>query len=131
MSKVFESLLVLSVLSLFLPYIAMADSHMDEAREKLQYSDKVGIKLGNGIANAVGGFMEIPKNVIIITRNKGPVYGASVGLMVGIMHTLGRTVYGAIDIATFLIPTKPLIEPNYIWNDFDKITTYKPTVQMQ
>jgi len=51
--------------------------------------------------------------------------------MVGIMHTLGRTIYEAVDMATLLIPTKPLVEPDYIWNDFDRITTYKPAVQMQ
>ena len=95
------------------------------------YLDKVVGKLENGIANAIGGFVEIPKTVIIVSRSEGPVYGITVGLMVGILHALGRTVYGAVDMATFMIPTKPLVEPDYIWNDFDRITTYKPNVQMQ
>ena len=109
----------------------MAEGHIDTADEKLHYIDKVGRKLENGIANAIGGFMEIPKTVIIITRNEGPIYGVAVGLIAGVMHTLGRTIYGVVDMATFLIPTKPLVEPNYIWNDFDRITIYKPAVQMQ
>ncbi len=124
MKKMFKSLLILSALFFSLPHAAMAESEPD-------YLDKVGGKLENGIANAVGGFIEIPKTVIIMSRNDGPVYGVTVGLLAGIVHALGRTVYGAVDMATFMIPTKPLVDPDYIWNDFDRMTTYKPNVQMQ
>jgi putative exosortase-associated protein (TIGR04073 family) len=124
MRKMFKLLLILSALLFSLPHAAMAESEPD-------YLDKIGGKLENGIANAVGGFVEIPKTVIIMSRNNGPVYGMTVGLMAGIVHALGRTVYGAVDMATFMIPTKPLIDPDYIWNDFDRMTTYKANVQMQ
>jgi putative exosortase-associated protein (TIGR04073 family) len=107
-----------------LPHAAMAKSEPD-------YLDKKGGKLENGIANAVGGFIEIPKTVMIMSRSDGPVYDMTVGLLAGIVYMLGRTVYGAVDMATFMIPTKPLVDPDYIWNDFDRITTYKPNVQMQ
>lgn len=119
-----KSLLILSALFFSLPHAAMAESIPD-------YLGKAGGKLGNGIANTVGGFMEIPKTVIIVNRSEGPVYGMTVGLMAGVLHTLGRTIYGVVDMATFMIPTKPLIDPDYIWNDFDRITTYKADVQMQ
>jgi putative exosortase-associated protein (TIGR04073 family) len=121
MKKMFKSLLVLSTLLFSAPYAAMADS----------YPEKAGEKLGNGIANAVGGFLEIPKTVIITTRSEGPVYGMTIGLMAGILHTLGRTLYGTLDMATFMIPTKPLVDPDYIWNDFDRITNYKAQVEMR
>jgi len=122
--KMFKSLLILSTLFFSLPHAAMAESEPD-------YLDKAGGELENGIANAVGGFMEIPKTVIILSRSEGPVYGMTVGLMTGVLHTLGRTVYGVVDMATFMIPTKPLVDPDYVWNDFDRMTTYKPNVQMQ
>lgn len=121
MKKIFKSLLILSALFFSSPYAAMADNYPEKA---------VG-KLGNGIANAVGGFMEIPKNVIIASHSEGPVYGVTAGLIAGILHTLGRTVYGTVDMVTFMIPTKPLINPDYIWNDFDRMTSYKAKVEMR
>jgi len=124
MKKMFKSLLILSTLFFFSPHAAMAESEPD-------YLDKAGAKLENGIANAVGGFLEIPKTVMIMSRSDGPVYGVTVGLLTGVVHTLGRTVYGAVDMATFMIPTKPLVDPDYIWNDSDRMTTYIPKVQMQ
>ena len=29
------------------------------------------------------------------------------------------------------LDTHPLVEPNYIWNDFDKMTVFKPAVQLR
>src|SRR3982751_7142647 len=121
MKRLIKSLLVLSVLLFSAPHVAMAES----------YPQKAGGKLANGIANAVSGILEIPKTMIITTRTEGPVYGLTVGLMAGILHTLGRTIYGVVDTATFLIPTKPLVDPNYISNDPDRITSYKAKVEMR
>ena len=119
--KMFRSLLVLSALFFSAPSAAIADS----------YPEKAGAKLGNGMANAVGGLLEIPKTVIVTSRSDGPLYGATVGLMSGILHTLGRTLYGVADMATFFIPTKPLVDRDYIWNDSDRITSYKAKVEMR
>ncbi len=119
--KMFRSLLVLSTLFFAAPYAVIADS----------YPEKAGAKLGNGMANAVGGILEIPKTVIVTSRSDGPLYGATVGLMSGILHTLGRTLYGVVDMATFFIPTEPLLDPDYIWNDSSRITSYKAKVEMR
>ena len=121
MKKIFQSLLVFSVLFFALPYAAMADS----------YPENAASKLGNGAANAVSGLVEIPKNVMIGSREEGLLYGVTFGLVAGILHTVGRTIYGVLDIATFMIPTQPLVEPNYIWNDFDKMTIFKSAVQLR
>ena len=32
--------------------------------------------------------------------------------------------YIALDVVTFLIPTPPTVRPKYIWENFDKETTY-------
>jgi putative exosortase-associated protein (TIGR04073 family) len=109
-----KSLLMVSILFFFLPYAAMAH----------EYPTKVGEKLGNGVANIVTGFVEIPKTMILTSHNDGVAYGMTNGFFVGIVHAVGRTLSGAFDVATFLVPTTPLVRADYIWNDFDKETTY-------
>lgn len=109
-----KSLLVLSIVFLFSPYVAMAH----------EYPTKVGEKLGNGVANIVTGFVEIPKTMIVTSQNDGVAYGMTNGFFIGIVHAVGRTLSGAFDVATFVVPTTPLVNADYIWNDFDKETTY-------
>lgn len=120
MKTIFKSLLILSVLFFFSPYVALADDGSTAG----DYPRNVGEKLANGVANIVTGFVEIPKTMIVTSRNDGIAYGMTNGFFVGLVHTVGRTVSGAIDVATFVIPTTPLVEADYIWQDFDKETTY-------
>ncbi|MCC6917399.1 exosortase system-associated protein, TIGR04073 family [Nitrosomonas sp.] len=81
-------------------------------------------KLVNGITNAATGFVELPKTIILTSRRDGAAYGLTIGFVTGIMHTIGRTVFGVLDAATFFIPTQSTVHPSYIWQDFDKETTY-------
>lgn len=114
MGKLFKCFLVVSALFLSYSQMAMAQSYQYVAGEKLV----------TGLANAATGIAELPKNIIIVTHEKGLPYGMTIGLFTGIIHTVGRTVIGALDVATFLIPTGPSISPPYIWNDFYRETTY-------
>lgn len=114
MKQMSKTLLLLSALCLLIPYGAMAES----------YPSKVVAKLGNGIANVATGVVEIPKTMIVTTHKKGPVYGLTAGFFTGIGHMVGRTVLGAADIATFMVPTKPFLQPKYIWKDFNRETRY-------
>lgn len=95
------------------------------------YAEKVGDKLAHGLANTVTGLGEIPKNIIIDTNKKGPAYGIPVGFVTGIIHGIGRTLTGVVDLVTFVIPTKPIIYPDFIWKDFDKETHYHPDWKLQ
>lgn len=121
MKIMFKSLLMLFMLFFSLPHVAMAES----------YPEKVTGKLGNGITNVATGFIEIPKNMLILSHEETPAYGATVGLVVGIVYMVGRTLFGAINIATFMIPSKLFVDPNYIWKNFDKTTTFNPDWQMR
>ena len=89
-----------------------------------QYPDKVVEKLGNGLANAVTGFVEIPKTVSIVGDRDGILYGMTTGLFKGIGYAVGRSLSGAFDIATFLIPTTTLTKPAFIWDNFNRETTF-------
>ncbi len=114
MLKTLHSLAIAMILLLAAPQIASAE----------QYPDKVMDKLGNGLANAVTGFAEIPKTITIVGNRDGVVHGMTVGFLTGIANAVGRSLSGAFDIATFLIPTSPFVKPAYIWDDFNRETTF-------
>ena len=114
MKTIFKSLLLLSALSFFLPHTAMAES----------YSTHTAEKLAHGIANTATGLMELPKTMILTSQKEGIVYGVTVGLLTGLVNVVGRTAFGILDVATFMIPTDPTVKPGYIWEDFGKETTY-------
>ena len=114
MKQIIKMFLLVATLLAITPFAANASS----------YPAKMGVKLGNGIVNAVTGIGEIPKNIMIANRTEGPAYAATAGVMTGLLHMMGRTLSGAADLATFFIPTKPIVQPNFIWQGFKKETTY-------
>ncbi len=81
-------------------------------------------KLVTGVANAATGFMELPKNIILTTQQDSIAHGLTFGLASGVMHTIGRTVIGVFDVATFWIPTPPSVQPAYVWDDFSVESSY-------
>ena len=123
MKKGLRSFLLLVVLFFSSPYAAMAEDY--------NYIEKAGEKFGNGFANAGTGFLEIPKTILVLSQSNGPVFGATIGLLTGVLHAIGRTLYGTIDMATFMIPTKALVDPDYVWHETDKMTTFEAKVQMR
>lgn len=106
--------LIFSIFFLFSSHVIAADSYFGNSSEKFM----------SGIANAVTGWVELPKNVILTSQKEGPIYGATTGLAMGIMHTIGRSLVGVLDAATFFIPTKPSVNPPFIWQDFSRETSY-------
>ncbi len=119
----YRSKILLLIVSLlfFTPCLAMAHS----------YPAKVGEKLGTGIANVATGVVEIPKTMTITSRTHGPAYGMTAGFMTGLVHMLGRTLFGALDLATFMIPTKSIVRPDFVWKNFNTETSYNPNWQMR
>ena len=115
MKKMLKSLLVLSTLLFFMPKAVMAESYHMNAAEKL-----VG-----GIANVATGFIELPKTMIVTSQRENLLYGMTIGLVKGVMHTAGRTLIGALNVATFLFPTDPWVEPQYVWEDLGTETSYR------
>ena len=120
MKYTLKALLALAMLCLLAPQIASAST----------YPDRMGTKLGNGMANIVTGIVEIPKAVINGNRKNGAAYAATGGVMTGMVHMMGRTLLGAADLVTFMIPTKPIITPEYVWQNFKQDTGYKGTWEL-
>lgn len=88
------------------------------------YGQQVGHKALSGLANLATGVVEIPKNVINTTNSVNLAWGVSGGLLKGILNMLGRTLSGAVDLLTAPIPTYPIPNPEFVWNDFGIDTTY-------
>ena len=122
MKNMLKPLLMLSALLFLSPQTAIADT----------YIDNLGDKLAHGIANTVTGIGEVPKNMIMTTNEKGIGYGLTAGFVSGILYGIGRTLTGVVDLVTFIIPTKPVIYPDFIWKDFDtKQTHFHPEWKLQ
>ena len=114
MRRIVKLSLILSILFLFSSQAVASDSYFSKSSERFV----------SGIANVATGFMELPKNIILTSQNEGPIYGVTIGLVMGIMHTVGRTVVGALDVVTFWVPANPSVYPPFIWDDFSRETSY-------
>lgn len=89
------------------------------------YFSRAGMKILSGVANVATGWMELPKNIAIWTqRDSNPLIGVTEGLLWGIYHTVGRTGNGAVDFLTFWLPTYPIPNPVFVWDDFSKESDY-------
>ena len=114
MRRIAKLSLIFSIFFFFSSQAAASDSYFGNASEKFV----------SGIANAATGWVELPKNIVLTSQNEGPLYGITVGTAMGIMHTVGRSLVGILDAATFFIPTKPSVNPPFIWQDFSRETSY-------
>lgn len=87
------------------------------------YPSDVAEKFGRGLSNGALGWVEFFKNVYNEPVQNGPLY-APVGLLKGVAHTVGRTVIGGIDTASFLIPSDSFVHPDHIWENVNTETSY-------
>ena len=76
-------------------------------------------KLSRGLANALGGFLEIPLTIQAVGSVKGPVAGLSLGLVEGVGAAIARTLIGLAEVLTFPIPLpsmgyEPLLQPEFL-----------------
>ena len=78
-----------------------------------------------GASNLAGGWLEIPKNVVNVTNKSNYfIYGLIGGMLKGTIDTIGRTGGGLFDLVACPFDMEPVIQPGYIWNDFQKDTRY-------
>ena len=77
-------------------------------------------KLARGIANTATGVIELPLVIGNVTLEKGPIAGATYGLLVGVGSAVTRTGVGIIELITFPFPLPksgyaPLLEPEFLF----------------
>ena len=80
-------------------------------------------KLGRGFAAMTCGVMEVPGNMVKVSREKGPAYGFTLGFVEGLGMIVVRELVGVYEFVTFPIPApagyKPILRPEYPWGYFD------------
>ena len=84
-------------------------------------------KLGRGLANAVTGVVEVPKQIYLVSKEREPVTGITYGTAKGICYGLLRTGAGVYDSVTFAIPPydKPIMEPEYAFEGWQPASAEK------
>jgi hypothetical protein len=117
---------------------------LQKKMEQDRYVRQVGDKALNGFTNVVTGPLELPKSIINQVNNNysnsgnnsnigngynsepddNIVYGVLGGVISGSINAAGRIVTGVTDLVTAPLPTKPIVQPRYIWDDFDKPNSY-------
>ncbi len=106
-----------SVIALFTPSSQANDSG-------ISYPAIIAGKLGIGLINTVTGIIEIPKSMMVESAKEGIGMGMTLGFVQGMTNMMGRTLVGMVDVVSFPIPTKPMITPPVIFQDFGQETTY-------
>ena len=88
------------------------------------YGEKVANKALNAFANIATSPLELPKNIINTMNQSNFFYGVFGGFLKGLVNLMGRMGSGIADFITIPLPTKPIVYPVYIWDDFDVDTSY-------
>jgi putative exosortase-associated protein (TIGR04073 family) len=104
--------------------LLLTASSIAQADDPESYGSNVGNKALHGFANMTTAVVEFPKNIINVSRQSNYMWGFVGGTLKGLVHTLGRIFAGTADLITAPIPTEPLVQPTFVWNDFDAETTY-------
>jgi putative exosortase-associated protein (TIGR04073 family) len=107
--------------------ISLALGAYASASQADDYFSTVSDKFTKGFVNLFTGIGEVPKNIAYVSDKTNPIAGATGGLIMGTLHTLGRTASGVFDVITSPIPIESMVEPGYVWEDFKKPTSYGGT----
>ncbi|HJU04054.1 MAG TPA: exosortase system-associated protein, TIGR04073 family, partial [Nitrospiraceae bacterium] len=79
----------------------------------------IGTKLLRGLINVGTGWLEMPKQIYQVARDKGVLLGLTRGPIEGMGMFAARTVGGAYEILTFPLPLppryQPMLYPDYVW----------------
>lgn len=110
----------------FLLFVLASKVHATETITSDVYFSRAGMKIMSGAANIAFGWLELPKNLSIWSEKGSinPLVGYAEGLLWGVYHTAARTASGAVDLATFWLPTYPTPDPPFVFDNFSKQSDY-------
>jgi len=80
-------------------------------------------KAGRGLAAMTTGFLEIPGNMVVQTRENGVGTGIALGFVFGLGKLVVRELVGVYELLSspFAAPAgfKPIVEPEFPWGYFE------------
>jgi putative exosortase-associated protein (TIGR04073 family) len=80
-------------------------------------------KLGRGLAAMTCGFLEIPGNIVEVSRERGQGWGFTLGFAQGLGKTVVRVLVGVYETVTAPIEVPkgfaPIIKPEFPWDYFE------------
>ncbi len=80
-------------------------------------------KLGRGVAGMTLGFLEVPGNMVALSRESGPATGIPLGFALGLGKLVARELIGVYEFlsAPFSAPAGfvPILEPEFPWDYFE------------
>ena len=84
-------------------------------------------KLGRGVGNLLTGWLELPVQIMRTTESDGSFAGMFVGPIKGLVFGVGRTLVGAFETVTFILPNHasgpdtrvedsygPILDPEFV-----------------
>lgn len=120
------------VITLFILLISTSSHAYDEPNAPQRtYGEIIKTKAAVSFTNFATAGLEVPKNIIKTTNESNLLFGVTGGLLKGFLHMFGRMGASFTDIMTLPLPTKPILEPAYIWDDFNADTTYHPIFEIE
>ncbi len=120
----FMSLLLLLVTAAAAPALAAEHTeknYIDDVLEPETYLEESSFKLIRGLTNIVTCPGEIPKQMVLTTRDRGGI-GVPLGFLKGIGMTVMRAGIGAWETVSFPAPNSmegdfaPIMKPEFVWN---------------
>ncbi len=110
---------------LLLPLLFSFQARADDRTATEVYFARSSLKLTSGVVNVATGWMELPKTISLWQhKTDNELVGVTEGVLRGLVHTASRTASGALDLATFWLPTFPTPNPPFIWEDFSVESEY-------
>lgn len=80
-------------------------------------------KLGRGLAAITCGFLEVPGNIVQMSRERGTSWGLTLGFAKGLGMIVVRELVGVYEVVTtpFEAPANfaPIIDPEFPWGYFE------------
>lgn len=101
------------------PSLRADDTRSIEKSSPQEVVDGMATKGVRGAVNLVTGWLELPKQIYVTTKESGWGKGLLVGPFKGIGMTVVRTVSGAGELLTFFVAYPgfydPWFEPQFVW----------------
>lgn len=118
--RTFCAFLICCVMVIAQSALADGDSYRTiENSSPQEVVDGMMTKAGRGAANVSTGWLELPKQIYVTSKDDGIAKGILIGPLKGLGMTLVRTVSGVGELMTFFVAYPgfydPYFDPSYVW----------------